>query len=235
MSLANNAGADLEKACGPGVASLDCRLVWRQGSKRHILLATDEDSDLPFTTKYRLLNQPAGLCALQYTTTQGCNTIYQFEPPFTPRIYHPPARQFFRNATTPPLSLDAAYAEEVRLTAQLTVDAAVGVTMLVRADANANRNGPVSTYDTASPIFVKRQAELAAAGVAGETPSGIHTAMLQYGDPRVASEDPDTLTGFNLRGTVDGLARAGLSGSFQALALGAGGRFRNLSRLVPPA
>ncbi|KAJ3213606.1 hypothetical protein HDU67_002657 [Dinochytrium kinnereticum] len=216
MSLANNNGSDFGKACVSPFTSSSCNLNWRSGAKKHIILATDEDSDLPFTTAYRLPNQPRGLCALTYDWSGStCSGGFLFEPPFEPRVFWPTGRQFYRNSSQA-LTLDSVYSEEIRQTAQLVVQNAVSVSLLIKSDFNANRNGPISNWDSTSRYFNTFAAKKAIV-------SNIHTATLQYGDPRFASEDAITFGNFNPDRTLSNLNAAGLGVSFQARVLSAGG------------
>ncbi|KAI8852934.1 hypothetical protein BC829DRAFT_33527 [Chytridium lagenaria] len=216
MSLARNNGSDFGKSCVSPFTSSTCNLRWRAGAKRHIILATDEDSDMPFVSSYRLANQPRGLCAVTYDTSgTTCSGNFLFEPPFQPRVFWSSGRQFYRNSSAP-LTLDPIYSAEIALTAQLVVENAVSVSLLIKSDFNANRNGPISNWDSTSRYFNTFAVNKADV-------NNIHTATLQYGDPRFAAEDAITFTNFSAQRTLANLNANGLSGSFQARVLAAGG------------
>ncbi|KAJ3106229.1 hypothetical protein HDU97_006862, partial [Phlyctochytrium planicorne] len=221
MSLAANNGSDFQKSCvSPYTASSSCNLKWRNGTKKHIILATDEDSDIPYTSKYTMPNQPPGLCALTYSDNSGktCSGGYYIEPPFQPRVYWSTGRQFFRNSSTT-LTLDPIYQQELDKTVQVVLENAVAMSLLIKSDFNANRNGPISNWDSTSRYFNTYATNKAIV-------SNIHTSTLQYGDPKYASEDATTFENFNGTTTLNNLIAAGLGSSFQAKILASGGSAR---------
>ncbi|KAJ3192367.1 hypothetical protein HK101_006678 [Irineochytrium annulatum] len=221
MSLANNSGSDFNKNCvKPYNTQAACVLNWRANAKKNIIIATDEDSDLPTLSKYMVGTQSAStaLCPTQYNSQGTFCSEAQFEPPFQPRVFWSPGRQYFRNTSTP-LTIDSSYVTEIATTAQIVVENGARVSMLIKSDFNANRNGPISNYDSSSTWFNQNAPDKSVTSV-------IHTTIYQYGDPAVQSEDPNTFANFNNTATLAGLQGEGLGNSFQAQVLAKGGYVR---------
>jgi hypothetical protein len=218
ISLAANNGSDFAKACVAPYTSAQCVLGWRQNAKKQIIMATDEDSDLPTLSRYRVLNQANnGLCPQLYSSTARCGTT-SFEPPFQSRIYDSNARQFFRN-TSAPLRLDAAYMEEIAITSRTLIQNAATLSLLVKSDFNANRNGPISNYDSTSSWFNKFAPNKSDINT-------FHTTIVQYGDPLSQAQDNITFGNFSITDTLGILNERGLSQSLQAQVLSQGGLMR---------
>ncbi|KAJ3175038.1 hypothetical protein HK101_010770 [Irineochytrium annulatum] len=216
ISLANNSGADFGKKC-TGAHASQCNLTWRPGAEKVIIVATDEDSDLPTKASYLVPKQSntTALCPVLYSYPMKCAQPL-YEPSFGPKMFWSPGEQYYRTSAAP-LTLDAGFANEIGVTAGVILQSAARVTLLIRSDINANRNGPISSFDSTSNYYN------IVAGRGGVAASSVHTTIFQYGDPAA-----DTAVGgaFDPAGTLAGLKAAGLNQSLQAQVLAKGGYVR---------
>jgi hypothetical protein len=141
VALASNNGSDFTKSCSAvsGFSAVNCVLNWRRDANKQIILVTDEDSDIPFLTRYRMPGQVNTLCPTYYTDTLGnnCGSSSRYEPPFQPRVFYRAGSQFYRNSSVP-IVLEDPYYNEINATAQLIIKNSASVTLLVKSNFNAN-------------------------------------------------------------------------------------------------
>ncbi|RKO97129.1 hypothetical protein CAUPRSCDRAFT_11180, partial [Caulochytrium protostelioides] len=223
-----DADAGYQRGCsGKYNTTAACSVVWRPGATRSIIVATDEDSDLPARAANRNTGQTpninSSMCASS-SYSWPCSSSGLFEPRFyskTMHLYKQCSKIFglticgyqeFRDGVSP-IWLSPAYMQEVVDTATAIVHQNAFVSFLMRSDMNANDNGPISSYDGNNPIYSKG------------TKATNHTAIIQFGDPDLASQSA-TFGNFNATQTYKNLVNAGLERSLQALVLKAGGYMR---------
>jgi hypothetical protein len=158
------------------------------------------------------------MCPQAYSDTAGlrCGTT-PFEPPFRSRTYWASRYQYFRN-TSAPLQLEAPWTLEIDRTASVLIQSAATLSLLVKSDFNANRNGPISNFDNSS-LWWKTFASTAGINTH-------HTAIVQFGDPMSQSQDYSTFSGFSPDGTLNLLRSRSLGDSLQARVLSQGGLMR---------
>ncbi|KAJ3045293.1 hypothetical protein HDV00_011165, partial [Rhizophlyctis rosea] len=224
MSLANNNGADFLKKCrDPYLAS--CTLSWRTSTastpvSRSIIMATDEDSDMPVLSKYRMTGQSTSTawCATTYQgSDQYCSDSSKFEPRFGNSGYYAKASQYFR-ANASAISLDQAYYNEIAQTAQAIADNNVILTMLIKSDSNANTVGPNSQWNQNS--YYWNQTHKTADRKSDIDPLNIFTTIVQYGHPDLNVQNAD-FSNFDKYATYVSLRDHGLGQSLQAQVLNA--------------
>ncbi|KAJ3262843.1 hypothetical protein HDU77_011704 [Chytriomyces hyalinus] len=166
MTLNSNNGSDMGQSCLTGYNGTACKIIWRAGSERQIIMATDEDSDIPYLNSYLMPGQGNALCPSGYAN--GC-TGMTIEPPFQPRIFS--NQNYYRNASTP-ITLEAPYYQEIELTANLLISSGTSISLLMKSDFNANTAGPQSTFNLYNQYFVKNVTDKSVT-------SDTHTSIVQ--------------------------------------------------------
>ncbi|KAJ3238330.1 hypothetical protein HDU78_003589 [Chytriomyces hyalinus] len=212
MTLNSNNGSDMGQSCLTGYNGTACKIIWRAGSERQIIMATDEDSDIPYLNSYLMPGQGNALCPSGYAN--GC-TGMTIEPPFQPRIFS--NQNYYRNASTP-ITLEAPYYQEIELTANLLISSGTSISLLMKSDFNANTAGPQSTFNSYNQYFVKNVTDKSVT-------SDTHTSIVQYGHPNLQSQS-SSFGNFNPTETLSNLQLNSLGLSLQAKMLGAGGMMR---------
>jgi hypothetical protein len=173
------------------------------------------------------------LCAFSHETNAAGSPCYSgmnFEPTFSPlsdKIYKVNVTsnnqqitilQKFRDSASP-LSLGAAYDQEVLQTSQLLVSTNTMLSVFVKSDFNQNPYQPVSSFNSYNPIYNALYPN-------NDGPQdSISTIQLQYGSPQQTKENPD-FTGFDAAATLSNLKSSGLTNSLQARILDKGGYAR---------
>ncbi|KAJ3068215.1 hypothetical protein HDU98_008625 [Podochytrium sp. JEL0797] len=231
MTLQFNNGTDMDRtSCISGFrGSSTCNLQWRNGAQRQIIMATDEDSDIPISNNYLLPNQGSGdaFCPSGYSlVTMGClSGTAMIEPPFQPSLFW--NSNYYR--TSPgPISLEQPYYDEIQLTAKMIITNSVSLSLLMKSDFNANIKGPQSTFDEHNLWF-------STFGANSSNVNHAHTAVLQYGDPRMQAQD-DAFGSFSAAQTWVNLNASGLEESLQAVVLKGGGVMRvyQIEEIIDP-
>jgi hypothetical protein len=114
MVLRNDAA--LIKSCVSGVTSAACTLNFRAGATKVIMLATDEDSDLPFYAANRETDQSSlanTFCNVEYSATAmtclssgtrvepGFNAVFDYVPKLSSNkwVLDKTKRNYFRNSS----------------------------------------------------------------------------------------------------------------------------------------
>ncbi|KAJ3171404.1 hypothetical protein HDU88_007483 [Geranomyces variabilis] len=183
MSLAGNNGADYLRKCVNGdTSSANCNISWRTNVTKSMILITDEDSDLPIYTKYRMPGQSAAtsLCAAQYSYNSWSNSYYcssTFEPGWNDKTFWTKYAQYFRYSKDP-IVLDPTYQSETDLTADLVIANEVQISILMKSDFNANLANPNSCYN---PTSLYWNATHTSATWGDQDPLNIHTTIVQFG------------------------------------------------------
>ncbi|KAI8622162.1 hypothetical protein BC830DRAFT_1224162, partial [Chytriomyces sp. MP71] len=213
MSLNANQGSDMQKSCSGNYTS-NCTLTWRPDAQRQILMATDEDSDIPYLNSYLMPQQGGGLCPSGYNNGKGCSGM-QIEPPFQSRIYW--NNNYYRNSPDP-LILEDPYYTEIAVTANVIIQNAVSISLIMKSDYNANLKGPQSTFDSYNLYFQNITVDKNAT-------NHRHTAIVQFGDPTLQSQN-ESLGDFNATETLAALKNASLESSLQGQVLQEGGIMR---------
>ncbi|KAJ3150348.1 hypothetical protein HDU89_003126 [Geranomyces variabilis] len=210
MSLAGNNGADYLRKCVNGdTSSANCNISWRTNVTKSMILITDEDSDLPIYTKYRMPGQSAAtsLCAAQYSYNSWSNSYYcssTFEPGWNDKTFWTKYAQYFRYSKDP-IVLDPTYQSETDLTADLVIANEVQISILMKSDFNANAANPNSGYN---PTSLYWNATHTAATWGDQDPLNIHTTIVQFGHPDLAVQSADWKT-FDQQATYNALVNNG--------------------------
>ncbi|TPX43049.1 hypothetical protein SeMB42_g04880 [Synchytrium endobioticum] len=232
MVLPPKSGKDLSKKCvDNNFKGSACVLSYRSDAAIQIIMATDEDSDLPTSSSYRVpgqVQQSTTLCgALQYYRTGAeteCDYSYSFEPLFiSPKylygVYYQVSGkaqqlfQWYRNDSSP-VVLHSSWYTEINTTAQIVTNANAVINLMIRTDSNANRNGPISQFDQTSYYWMYATPRT--------TKESTHTTMVQYGHPAY-NVMSDNFSDFNSTATLALLNAQGLGSSFQAQILSRNG------------
>jgi hypothetical protein len=162
-------------------------------------------------------SQAESLCATQYIGNLCPSASSMYEPPFWPKVFVPTSRQFFRN-TSQQISLDPSYVSEIQATASMITSYGAHVTILMKSDFNANRAGPISSFDNTSSYYRLYGK--------GSNPNSFHTSIMQYGLPQAQVQDAASFQNFNPAETWSNLKSLGLESSLQGLVLSQGGLIR---------
>lgn len=188
----------------------------------------------PFCRGYTITGQNGdGLCAFSYNSNAPDSSCYgglDFEPVFTPlsdKIYKVNVTannqqvtilQKFRDSASP-LSLDAAYDQEVLQTSQLLLSTNTMLSVFVKTDFNQNPYQGVSSFNSYNPVYNALYPK-------NDGPKDdISTIQLQYGSPQITSQNDD-FTGYDSVATLNNLKASGLTNSLQARILSKGGYAR---------
>jgi len=235
MALTNN-GGDMLKGCADQAT---CTLNWRTDVTKSIIMATDEDSDLPTRSTYRMNGQTASssLCALQYTRnwnqkaqqyTYNCD--YSFEPDFNAKGFWDSMRQYVRESKDM-IAMTAPYQAEIDLTANLLAQHQVQMNMLIKTDGNANTYGPQSSYDKTSRYWNATHQQ----GSTDVDSVGSDTITMQFGHPDMNVQSAD-FSNFDQQATYNNLVQKGFRNSLQAQVLSKNGVMRlfKLQDVVDP-
>jgi hypothetical protein len=225
MALTNN-GGDMLKGCADQAT---CALNWRTDVTKSIIMATDEDSDLPTRSTYRMNGQTASssLCALQYTRnwnqkaqqyTYSCD--YSFEPDFNAKGFWDSMRQYVRESKDM-IAMAAPYQAEIDLTANLLAQHQVQMNMLIKTDGNANTYGPQSSYDKTSRYWNATHQQ----GSADVDSVGSDTITMQFGHPDMNVQSAN-FSNFDQQATYNNLVQKGFRNSLQAQVLSKNGVMR---------
>ncbi|TPX38036.1 hypothetical protein SmJEL517_g00041 [Synchytrium microbalum] len=235
MVLPPKSGIDLISGCvNSAFTGASCNLTYRSGAAIQVIMATDEDSDIPTNVNYRQsdqVTQVTTMCASQQYTSKGnesdCDASNSFEPLFiSPKYLYglnyyvggggniQTLYQWFRNSSAP-LVLHNTYYKEINATADVVAASNAAIMLMMRPDENANRNGPISQFDSTSYYYNW----MAPSGSANDS---THTAIAQYGHP-YANVMGANYTNFNSTATLAALRARGLGSSFQAQVLARGG------------
>ncbi|KAJ3068214.1 hypothetical protein HDU98_008624 [Podochytrium sp. JEL0797] len=213
MTLNPNNGSDMIKACTGSYTSA-CSLIWRNGNvQKQIIMATDEDSDIPTSNTYMMPAQGNALCPSGYNNgiSSSCSGI---EPPFQPRQFY--GKNFYRNSSVP-IVLEDPYYTEIVVTANLIVSTGASISLLMQSTFNANTAGPQSTFDTYNQLYKDVYPTA--------TQNHAHTAIVQYGDPLLQSQS-STFGEFSASATYLNLETNQLQTSLQAQVLRKNGMMR---------
>ncbi|KAI9334437.1 hypothetical protein BDR26DRAFT_805434, partial [Obelidium mucronatum] len=227
MTLQPNNGTDMDRSnCIAPYTGRNCIINWRPGAQKHIIMATDEDSDIPILNSYLMPGQSDAFCPSGYAF--GCGQM-AIEPPFTPSYFWKDGLNwnYFRNSSES-LVLAQPYYEEIKLTAKLIINSGVSLSLLMKSDFNANLNGPQSTYNSFNKFFNRMETNKSNIGYG-------HTAIAQYGDPHLQVQD-SVFGNFDPEATLENLRKSGIASSLQGSVLANGGIMRvyQIQQLVDP-
>ncbi|TPX32887.1 hypothetical protein SmJEL517_g04093 [Synchytrium microbalum] len=236
--LPPKSGADLLKKCvDPSYNGTACNLTYRANASVTVIMATDEDSDIPTTKSYLVSGQVPGNttgCADQsykpFNNGSEKDCSSSFEPlmvsdkvfwgtntsaidPKTNLSVVTTHYQWWRSSNKP-LLLHPSYYTEINATADVVTGNGVTVMLLMRPDQNANGNGPISIFNSYSTYWSKNTPK--------NVTDGNHSAIVQYGNPGLASQNTD-FSNFSASTTLASLNKGGLASSFQAQVLARGG------------
>ena len=226
-SLPPENGNYMTKSC-QGVYTSRCTLNWRPNALKVMILATDENSDLPTLARYRMPGQNG---SISFCWAPWANNVCTsgIEPPFLPRTIMRDTsgnNNYYRTAQ--PMRMPTPYEEEIRATAQVLLDQ--GVYMNVLMSLQAWGGEAIAKFDNTNLFW--RQA-FANVTLAQRPSDGTIVSAYQYGDFNQAVQFAN-YSGFNRAATLQRLTTANLSNSLNARVLASGGFIRlfNVERFI---
>ena len=226
-SLPPENGNFMTKVC-TGVYTSRCTLNWRPNALKVMILATDENSDLPTLARYRMPGQNG---SISFCWAPWANNVCTsgIEPPFLPRTIMRDTsgnNNYYRTAQ--PMRMPTPYEEEIRATAQVLLDQ--GVYMNVLMSLQAWGGEAIAKFDNTNLFW--RQA-FANVTLAQRPSDGTIVSAYQYGDFNQAVQFAN-YSGFNRAATLQRLTTANLSNSLNARVLASGGFIRlfNVERFI---
>lgn len=237
-SLPPNSGQDLTMNCSSSVGGSQastCNLNWRSGATPAIIVATDEDSDLPMSSKWFAPGQSATSSFFSRNYDASGAPLFPtaaFEPTWTGNRTFARIQQYrdvwtwYRNSSN--IRLDPGYDAELQLTAKIVSDNRASVTILmntfVGTSSTSDPSGFYWPYITTVSAFnpaVNNYFDSNLAAQASISPDNLTVVTLQFGDPAVQVQNND-LSGFDASATLHLLQSRGLGGSLQGRVLANG-------------
>ncbi|KAI3657175.1 hypothetical protein MP638_000299, partial [Amoeboaphelidium occidentale] len=214
MALQND-GNDMDACCTDEFGGSDkskCNLTWRQDSTRVIILATDEDSDLPHVLRVPGQTPSSSLC-YGYTDASGncLYDVFRHEPtwgPYTIRTVYGDYFQrnnYYRSSTE--ISLSQIYQNELDLTANMLLSSGVYLNLLY--SSYTFEFLPVSYFDHRSPHWNA----LKSANSSLQSDSR-YVAAIQFGSLNAQVQDSN-FTSFDVPATLNKLVKFKTENSLQ--------------------
>ena len=222
-------GAFMSKQCLGGTAG-QCILDWRPDALKAMIVATDEDSDLPTLSRYRMpghnvLNN--SICAGWLTAVGNCpSNANVYEPGWSPKVvigaqlyYSSGDTKFYYTwyRTGRPMTLTDPYEAELNLTANMLIQNRVYLSLIAHAGGSGGYHYNHWWWKQMNP-----------AAAATATPwlfapwDATYTLSRQYGHVGYNVQNNRDLSGFNINATLANHRTHNLTGSLQARLLASG-------------
>jgi hypothetical protein len=194
-----------------------CNTVWRTNAAKVIILATDEDSDLPMSAAHRGIGQMAGhgitFCQGNYDSAQKCIKSANWEPAFSPAILSliPGTKEYTFYRSGPNLTISKPFLDEITNTTNRLLVNGVFLNSLVSLTVGTDywKLLPVSAFNVTSAYFKAKS------NSKEFLPDGNTVATLQFGHPDCAAQGAD-YSNFDADTTLKCLESTGLGVSMQS-------------------
>lgn len=215
-----------------GFDSNICKLSWRPNAGKVMIVVTDEDSDRPTLSQFKMPNDQAfSFCFAYYQADGSCQfPTAQYEPSFEPSILVQRSKgnngngavYYNKYRLNENMTLGQPYEDEIEATAKAILDNKVYLNILMSPWQGTDLTSayPVSVFNDQSFYWrtLKQQ-----------PPSDDRTvAIYQFGHPVDAAQNSD-FTSFDSRQTMKNLENHKLKNSIQYRILSGGGLARVFS------
>jgi len=229
--LPPSTGADMDISCptnyGGASDRSKCKIDWGKNSSKVIVLATDEDSDLPTNVKYQMTGQASKTgCSMLYDKKGApVDTDWMIEPLFYPSVMLPlngvkNTKTYYRTGNG--MTLDNGFQQEIDHTAKLLSSSDVMLISLI-----SQRPGTEDSYFrqfVSISAFNKDDSEYFA-GKSNLIPDQVTVVTYQFGHPDYQSHLAN-YSNFKSDKTKISLEQNGFGKSLQAQVIGLGGYMR---------